>query len=161
MVITSGQCQCNIESKTCARNSNSFSCIEMYSIKYDKQALSILHLGDGRQCMWWLHGSVAWGAMPCGVNTGATWCLWLGWQNFWDCIFNRAGRSCCKLIIDNWMPHSTMEKSCPVTCCRTWMLWVTKMIPSSFVGQQLHTLQSATRCGIHDSIQCDQGLDSI
>ena len=61
MAITNGQCQCNVEGKTCERNSSSFSCIEMYSVKNDKQAL--FHSAS----WWWQTSRVAlawvWAAM--------------------------------------------------------------------------------------------------
>ena len=45
--------------------------------------------------------------------------------------FNMAGRSWCRLT-RHWMPQSTMQKSWPVTCCRSGMLWATRELLTSF-----------------------------
>ena len=89
-----------------------------------RQHCFILHPGDGRQCLWHRHGE------PCWVTTGATWCQWRGGR-IWGDIFNMAGWNWCKLT-GHRIPQSTTQKSWPVICCRTGMLWATRELLTSF-----------------------------
>ena len=89
-----------------------------------RQHCFILHLGYGRQ--------------RCGIGMGSHAKLLLaqrgvcgGGCRFWGDIFNMAARSWCRLK-GHRMPQSTAQKSCPITCCRTGMLWATREFLTSF-----------------------------
>ena len=102
MAMTYGQCQCNIESKTCERNSSSFWWIESCSVKDDKQILFY-------SASWWwqtARGASAW-------RTILRYC----WRNLvpmeevvrlWGDISNMARRNWCKLT-KHQMPQSTTK----------------------------------------------------
>ena len=53
-----------------------------------------------------------------------------GVVGFFGDIFNMAGRSWCRSM-GHRMPQSTTQKSWPVTCCRTGMLWPTRELLTS------------------------------
>ena len=122
--ITNRECQCNIEDKTYRRNSSPFSCIKMYRFKYDKRALS-------HSAYWWWktgHVTLAWGAM---LNN--YWRNEVAAVGMFGClgeIFDMAGQSWCRLT-GHRLPQS-MQKSWPITCCRTRMPWAKRELLTSF-----------------------------
>ena len=145
MAMTYGQCQCNIESKTCERNSSSFWWIELCSVKDDKQTL--FHSAS----WWWQTARVA-----SAWRTILRYC----WRNlvpmeevvrFWGDISNMARRNWCKLTEHQChkVPCSNYGPSLPaVPGCSG----LPRSSSLHFVGQQLHTPRSATGYGIHNSI---------
>ena len=102
-----------------------------------RQHCFILHLGDGRQCVWHRHGE------PCWVTTSATWRQWRGWEDFsvtfliWQGGAGADQRDieCHKVPRKNLGPSLAAVLGCsgPPESCSL-----------HFVGQQLHTPHSAT-----------------
>ena len=74
----------------------------------------------------------------CGIGMGSHAELLLaqrgacgGGGRIWGDMFNMAGWSWCRLT-GHPMPQSTTQKSWPITCCRTGMLWATRELLTSF-----------------------------
>ena len=74
----------------------------------------------------------------CGIGMGSHAGLLLaqrgasgGSGRIWGDIFNMAGWSWC-ILMGHRTPQSTTQKSWPVICCRTGMLWATRELLTSF-----------------------------